>query len=102
MRGYPRRVHLRHIPREQNQLADWAARVARVVGTDVDLLALCEGGVQPYQGPPCTPEEGASVVGRTCGEQFAGYLGTGLESCVGTLGSEGVGTRDPPRERQRK
>ena len=43
-------MHFRHIPREQNETADWLTNVARQYGTHMDCTALCTD-VRPFTGP---------------------------------------------------
>jgi hypothetical protein len=58
-------VHFRHIPREQNETADWLTNVARQYGTHMDCTALCTD-VRPFAEPPqqAKPNLVAPVVTR--------------------------------------
>ena len=51
----PVKVWYRHVLRDANKLADWGARVAKILERDVDLRALGEGN-HPANPPTITPE----------------------------------------------
>ncbi len=83
-RQLPGRVLYRHIPREENNWADWLGRVAAVEGQTRDWTTDLQG-MDAAGGPPCPPEHWVSM---HAGTQEAvtmvapPVIGGGLEAAI--------------------